>query len=352
MEKKYLAMIILQCLQHISGERTIYSILHLLNGKKSAQTIQDAHLFKLTNVFSTYPLLTRSYLDEIISSLCKQEYLAPISEQSFLVTQKGIKAIEAYFSRHPIPNHLNGWQFHKTTKLFWERLSLVVQVISQLRNQESKYLPIHKKRELQKWLKFFLREAHLSRDELGDRLYDELVKCLEAHPNVNPDIFVKRLTGFRQIGLTEGQAAEQLCMEKDEYHLQFLGILHYMLEICEMKQSEYPLLNLLIADRRSFVPLTETSRKTLSLLNNGYSLEKISTIRKLKRSTIEDHVVEIALNMPSFDISPFINDEKQKVISNAIKTATSKQLKYIRELVPNADYFEIRLVLAKAGEKK
>ena len=52
-------MIILYCLQKLKGERTIYSIFHLLHGKQSSQTIQDAYLFRLTAFFHTYPQLKR-----------------------------------------------------------------------------------------------------------------------------------------------------------------------------------------------------------------------------------------------------------------------------------------------------
>ncbi len=53
MELTFLQTMILFCLQKINGERTIYSIYHLLKGKKSSQTIQDTHLFHLQPLFQT-----------------------------------------------------------------------------------------------------------------------------------------------------------------------------------------------------------------------------------------------------------------------------------------------------------
>ena len=347
MANSYLSMIVLYCLHRMDGQRTIYSILHLLNGKKSAQTIQDAHFFQLTKLFNTFSLLNRSDLEQIISALNEQAYISRHTEQSFQVTSTGVKQINDFFKMHPIPPELNGWRFHNVTELFWERISLAIQVISQLRNRESKYVPIQKKKELHQWLKTFLYESQLSRDELAKRIYDELVRCLETNNHIDPAIFVKRLTGFQIIGLTEKQAAWNLDMDEDAYHIQFLGILHYMLEMIETKQSDFPLLRLLIADKRDIVPLTQSSNRTFDLLKKGYSLEEITHIRNLKKNTIEDHIVEIALNVPDFDISTFVNKEKKELILIAVETAASKQLKHIRELVPNADYFEIRLVMAR-----
>ena len=75
------------------------------------------------------------------------------------------------------------------------------------------------------------------------------------------------------------------------------------------------------------------------------------SIRRLKKSTIEDHLVELALHNKEFSIDPYISIEKQQQIQKAVKKLNSKQLKHIYHEVKNADYFEIRLVLAKYGDE-
>lgn len=352
MKKIYLSMIVLFCLHKINGERTMYSILHLLNGKKSSQTIQDAHFFRLTPFFSIFPSLKRVELEWIIDFLTKQGFISQNGEQSYCVTPLGLEQFRVYFKQNPIPLHLNGWKYHNLTELFWERLSLAVQVISQLKNRNSKYLPIQKNKEIHQWLKEYLYKSKLSKDELAEKLYNELVTCLETIDELDPSILVKRLTGFSLIGLTKTQAADQFGMDEDAYHIQFLSILHYMLEKVGTKQSDFPLLSLMIEDKKRDVPLTESSNRTFNLLQTGYSIDEIAQLRSLKKNTIEDHLVEIALNIPYFDISPFVDLNKQKNIKTAINSVSSKQLKHIRELVPDADYFEIRLVLARGGEQK
>ncbi len=352
MKNSFLSMIILYCLHKINGERTVYSILHLLNGKKSSQTIQDAHFFHLTSFFCTFPLLKRVELEMLIDLLKKQGFISQYKEQSYYVTPVGVKRLSEYFKSNPIPANLNGWKYHNLAVVFWERLSLAVQVISQLKNHNSKYLPIQKSKELHQWLKDYLYKRKLSKDELADQLYDELVGCLETIDDLDPSILVKRLTGYQIIGLTESQAADQFDMDVDAYHIQFLGLLHYMLERVGTKQRDFPLLSYMIEDKKRDASLTESSHRTLNLLQSGYTLDEIAHMRNLKKNTIEDHLVEIALNIPYFDVSAFVNLDKQQKIKKAINSVTSKQLKHIRELVPDADYFEIRLVLAQGGEKK
>jgi len=266
------------------------------------------------------------------------------------LTKEGNDYLQKLLRNEPIPKELNGWKFHSISNLFWERLSLLVQVTSELSHSNTKYLPIQRKKEYHLWLKNYLIQTRLSREELSVQLYNELIKCLDVNNEINPAILVTRFTGNRKIGLTVEQSAELLELDYYSYHLQFLSILHYMLEVLKTRKNSFPLLYLMISDQISNAPLTESTRKTFVLLNKGFKINEIAKIRKLKPNTIEDHIVEITLNIAGFDISPFISSEKQDLIIKAAKNNRSKQLKLIRQLVPDADYFQIRLVLAKAGD--
>ncbi|MEH7525566.1 helix-turn-helix domain-containing protein [Bacillus sp. JJ1503] len=344
-------LIVLYCLYKIDGQRSIYSILHLLKGKKSAQTIQDAHFFQLTNLFNSFPFLERKDLDHIVSQIKNRGFIIQISEQCYRLSIEGTRFLEETLTKQPIPSSLNGLKFHQVTELFWERLSLTIQVISYLKSRETKYLPIQRKKEVHFWVKNFLQQTSLNRDALCQKLYIELVNCLEKNKEIDPSVLIMRLTGYEIIGLTPLQAAERLKMELDVYYVQFRSLIHFMLETIQLKPENYPLLSRFISEESLLVSLTQTARRTYSLLKNGMGLNAIVQTRRLKRSTIEDHIVEIALNNKSFEITPFVSKEKQHLILEAVKTNSTKQLKQIRELVPNADYFEIRLTLARVGEE-
>ena len=59
--------------------------------------------------------------------------------------------------------------------------------------------------------------------------------------------------------------------------------------------------------------LTDSAQQTAQLYEQGYSMEQIVQMRKLKQSTIEDHFVELAMYEPNFSIGPFVSyDEAQK----------------------------------------
>jgi uncharacterized protein YpbB len=347
----YLSSVVLNCLQKINTERTPYSVYHLLKGKKSSQTIQDAHLYHLTELFNTFPQLTRTYFEEIIRFLVNKNYIEQLSEEKAMVTQAGHQHLEQFLKEMPIPGNLNGWKHHSLQDDFWKRLSILVQVISNLIHYETSYIPIQHDNKTSEWVKMTLRKLNTNRDDLASQLLMEIVKSL-TNDRISPEALVFRLTGYQKIGLTAVQAAEKMKLEKSFYHLHFLNCLHSMIDQITINSSGYPILLHLLSEHPKRIQLTKSSLTTYRYLQMGRTIDEIAVIRDLRKSTIEDHVVEIALSDSNFSIDPYLPQAIQDEIYEVVRKLKSKQLKLIRqELGEDTTYFQIRLVLAKLGDQ-
>ena len=103
---------------------------------------------------------------------------------------------------------------------------------------------------------------------------------------------------------------------------------------------------------QSKITLSSSSWETYKFLKNGKSIEEIAQLRKLKKNTIEDHIVEISLIDSTFSIDHFVVPEVQKQIVEVVQQLHTKRLKTIKEHLHNVDYFAIRLVLSKMNEIK
>ncbi len=343
--------VFLYCLKQIKDERSISSLYHLFQGKKSSQTIQDAHLFRLTAFFHAFPFLTRLDMETIVLELQNLGCLKQISDGVFCLTEKGDRCLQEFQSRRSLPpKFLDGWKYHQLTIVFWERLSILVQVSSNLVNKNKGFIPIQNKQETQEWLKACLKRKNSDRYELAIQLYNELIDCLGQDASIEPEVLVLRLTGHKKIGLTSEQAAETLGMNLYHYHIEFLNILHYMISKISQNINVFPLLSSLVHDIQKEVPFTLSTEKTFQLLKKGYLPDEIAAIRNLKVSTIEDHIVEIALHVKEFELNRYVTPDKQKRILETAKQTSAKKLKQIRDLVEDANYFEIRLVLARHGD--
>ncbi|WP_377878787.1 helix-turn-helix domain-containing protein [Bacillus sp. CGMCC 1.16607] len=351
MFKTYLSILILFCLRKINGERTIYSIFHLLKGKKSSQTIQDSHLFHLTSLFQTFPSLSRHYFEKEVSTLENNQLIICVEGEKFRLTEKGETLLAEEMEKFPLPPHLNGWTFHSLQDEFWKRFSLLVQVSSNFINYESTYIPIHSDSKISEWLKTALRKLHLNREKLANQLLSEITSCFANEKGINPNVIVLRLTGYKQIGLTPKQAGEHLGMDPAYFQLEFLNIIHFLIHKISKYKTQYPILFHLLSDFQNRIVLTNSSSITYIYLKKGYSIDEIATIRNLKVSTIEDHVVEIVLNEPSFPLEPYVSLENQDLIKKSMIKLATKQLKTIRQDIhEKVSYFQIRLVLAKLGD--
>ena len=339
--------IILYSINQLNSERTIYSIYHLLNGKKSSQTIQDAHLYSLKSFFGIYDQLSREAFEGIIQAMINKSWIKNIGEQRYILTSHGMTLLATV----KLPKYINGWNYHQITNLFWERLSLLVQVVSNFMFGETKYIPIQKNKEVHSWLKSFLKSINIPRMEMGTTVYKELEECFDVKRDVNPALIVFRLTGFQQIGLTHLQAAKQFNLNFHDYQIGFTNTLHYLIYNIKEDGKQYKILPYLIYDLMQDDELTLTTRKTQKLLNQGYTPDMIANVRHLKLSTIEDHLVELALNLETFSIDSYVDIELQKKILEISQQIATKQLKLIREKIINATYFQIRLVLAKYGDR-
>lgn len=351
----FLTVIILYCISCFKGERSTNAVYYLLQGKKSAQTVQDAVWFSLKHVFSIYPELKKELFQEHINFLAKNK-LIEINDKTCQITTFGQEKLTHYIERQPIPEGLNGWNFQHIDKKFWQRLSLIVQIVSNWTKGEGKFMPVQRDFYTQRWVKRWLYDWNSTYDKqtLTKKLYLEIEHLLTyaESKNKNPEFFVARLSGYENPGLTISQIAQQYKIDEFYYLIIFRSFLHFMIKTISDFHSDYPLLYSIIKNDQQEIVFTESTRKTLNLININKSIKEIARIRNLKVSTIEDHIVEIALMDEKFSIDPYVTPSMQERIRLAIKTLNTRKLKRIKEAVPDADYFAIRLVLSKWTEQK
>lgn len=340
---------ILYGLRRINGERTTASIYHLLKGKRSSQTLQDGTVYGLSFLFGIYKKLSRQVYDELIHQLLNLNQIVKIEENTFLLSSLGEAVLTQALHVSPFPPKLNGLVYKDVTEIVWRRLSLLIQTVSYLQTYTS-FLPVQQDHDTTSWVRTFLFSLPYSREQVRDKIYEEILKVLGAVPDEDAAQFVFRLTGTHRVGLTSEQLALYYHQDSFQVHLSFLGTLHYLISRME-QDNEFSLLKALIPERNDFATILSVSaQKTYMLWKNGREIEEMAALRGLKQNTIEDHLVEIAMHVPSFQIDHFVSDDKIKRIRTVIREMNTRKLRVLKEYVgTDIDYFSIRLVLAALG---
>jgi uncharacterized protein YpbB len=348
----YRSSIILDTLSKFNGERTVHGVYHLLKGKKTSQTIQDAKLFQVDQLFATMKDLTRSEYDNCIKSLVQNRYLTISHDNLYKLTENGEAFVKVFRSENRIPEHLHGLLYSSISKYFWERFSLYVQVLSNLVSGNNKFIPIIINEKAAWWVKKHFPSPH-NRRQIADIAYTECVTLLNQLSDIESTIFTMKLSGANRIGFTITQIANELKMDKQEVQFYFQSSCHFIVAQILRHRKDFPLLSSFVDEEKSEIMLTKTSLDTKKLLLLGKSIEDVIRIRQLKRSTIEDHVVEIASSDQQFSINEYVTAKEQQIINKKIKETGSKKLKEIKNSIDddNITYFKIRLVLAKGGIK-
>lgn len=336
--------ILLQIFHKFSEERTVSAPYHLLRGKRSGQTIQDVGIYHLHKYFGILPKLARHKYEATLSTLIENGWLVLLEDGYYQLTHPGINQLNKIT---PLP--FDGWHYRGNEHLYFARLSLVVQTLSHQAASQMSFVPIQKDNAVQHWVRRFLKGNLYQDGRLGHKLLEEIIKSLEEIKveTIAKDILMLRLSGFQTAGLTWQQIGLQKERSEMDIQLLYIAALHSWLNEIIHQPTDYPLLAQLTQNVRVTIPLSGSASQTAELYKKGYSIEQIGQMRRLKLSTIEDHIVELAMNDPAFHMERFLSNEDVHKVADAIESCHTRKLKVLRDVLPHLTYFQIRLVLAR-----
>lgn len=325
----------------LNNERTISAAFHLLRGKRSGQTIQDVGIFKLHEYFCLLPKLSRKKFDQEVKHLIEEEYLVKIDEIGhYRMTTKGLEKGEA-----ELPYSFNSWNFRGNEHVFFARLSLIVQALSYQSSNTKQFIPIQRDDQIQHFVRAFLLKNNYQAGLLQQELYREITDSIEKIPItvLQKELLINRLTGKDIPGYTWQQLAFEAGMSEMDVQLLYISALHnWLLEI-----PNYTYLGLIAENIQVDIVLTGSAYQTAELYKQGYTIGEIALMRRLKENTIEDHIVEYAMNEPTFPFEKFVSMVDQKRVFEAIEANNTRRLKVLHEIMPHLTFFQLRLVLAK-----
>ncbi|WP_158595075.1 helix-turn-helix domain-containing protein [Oceanobacillus piezotolerans] len=241
----------------------------------------------------------------------------------------------------------NGLTFYNKVEIFYNRLLLLIQTLTNTKYQSYSFIPVVEDKEAEIWVKKVYKKVKGKEKDVLKKLYLELYEVLSRVKAVEVGIFVDRLTGYKHYGMSVPQLGEKYKKSVDDVQLILVCTIHQIIENVE-KEEKTSLLAFLLQDTLEVSHLTKSAYDTYLLLLKGKTPDKIAFVRRLKTNTIYDHIVEIALSDSEFAIEDFVNQEDEQAITQAITSTNSYKLKDIKANVNDKiSYFQIRLVLAK-----
>ncbi|TSB46874.1 helix-turn-helix domain-containing protein [Alkalicoccobacillus porphyridii] len=335
--------LLLSILGAFKGERTIYGALHILQGKKSAQAIQDSHFYSLLPFYNLTPQMTRIDLEKLTQELVHEQSII-LDEEFAVLTDKGQEKLAEFAQNHPYMTELNGLKYLQQTTEYWLRLTLLIQTATHLIIKQPHFVPVTSNHSVQKWVKAQIKQNRNGLDHLVHQLYKECDAFLSTCSTSQATAFVLQLSSPAQIGLTIQQIAERLQMEELNVAVMHKATLHRLFNAFQTHTFE----TLAICKVNEQTFSTATAQKTAQLLKEGYTLLQVGNKRRLKQSTIEDHIVELALYDSTFSIEAYVTEQEIRAVDKVANECNTLKLKELREaLGEEFTYFKIRLALTR-----
>lgn len=346
-----LEAVILTCISHIKQDRSIAATYHILTGKRSIQTLQDVHLYALQSFYGTAKSLDKQAFDEEVKQMTRNSMLLETAPSVFKLSSQGENWLKLHSQEFPLA-YFNGMAFHETGNLFTKRLLLLVQTLTNSHKNYFSFIPVVDNQDAENWVRQFYQARRFQENKMLSQLYKELHHLLKRFSDREAGMFVDRLTGYKNYGMSSYQLAEKYSLTEIDVPLYLLAITHQLLTLLE-EETKCRLLSYIFNDLRQTSLLTNSAAITHRLFNQGNTISQIAAKRRLKENTIYDHVVEIALYDYNFPTERFMDRNTHQEINHAIKQTNTQKLKQLKEAVRDEiSYFQIRLVLARTRRIK
>ncbi|WP_260202391.1 helix-turn-helix domain-containing protein [Lactiplantibacillus pentosus] len=226
---------------------------------------------------------------------------------------------------------------------FQQVSQLALQVTSELVHHERRYYPTTTDPSIQALVKRWLRQQ--STTDLGDRVHAALTAFLTSVPTDElATVFVDSLTGYQAPGRTNDQLAMMLHRQPLETGLMRTDVSCQWVRWLQVHPDDplWPLLAPLVQSS----PVSKSAQQTYQAFTQTHALTKIATARKLKLSTVREHLLEVAIWLPSFPFTTVLDAQVIETLTRCFAgqpEIASWSFQDAQAALPELDFFEFRL---------
>ena len=277
-------------------------------------------------------------LEPTLDELCQKKLLLETSK-GICLTVKGRSRVEELKNKHQFlrePAFFNRFDLKGWEKQFY----LLVQVASELSYQNNKYFAITNDLKAQQLFKNWFRRY--GKTTLLGEITTSLTDFLAHEPELNAQLFCEQLTGHGRLGQTKAQLAKS-------YQLQIAEIEVGWRDLCA-RYAKYLLdqnfeLAKLVMPYKRLTNLPASTEKTYSLFLAFKSILEIADFRKIRMSTVQEHLLNVAILANDFPRERLLSPKIKKQIMDFFASCPVLDWKFqqLHESYPEISFFEYRL---------
>ena len=345
MENNYLYYYILSFFRK---ERTTNAaqLFHVFQGKRTPSMFYIIEKNRWHHGFSQFKRLTREEMNDIIEELEKEAYLEK-SEKGYKITAKGNETQKNYFATHFYPKEISTFKNVNLRLPFWDRLQLFTQVFSEYSFHNVQYIPIIKHPKHQENVRQLFQQVNSStqKENLLERWQKENYYIFQ-HLNKNTaNTLANLLTGHGSVGKTASQMAALYQMENNEFYFYLLTCLEELLHLIKHERKKLPLLAEIVRqlEQETYLGLSSSTYTTYQLLEKGYSFADVASARKIKISTVREHILEMAFVFSNFPYQKYVPESIYQRLNQQFDTNKELTYKEAKTNLEDLEFIHFRL---------
>ena len=305
--------IIKHAYQQAFNYKTNKSIYNILTGKKSHQTFFDASSQQLLSLYHSLPRLKYPSFERYLNDLNDEE-------------PKTIIKTHPRCTYESLINTFNCIQF-------------LIQTVSQSLHNDFRFVPITQQTYIQQRVKDIYQ--HIKVNELESNFITEIKQLFEKIASKHEHVYLHYyLQGYdeamytrQQVSLIESKSQQEL------FELEMNQLVDLMFEIEDMQV--HPILNQTIIRPT----LLNKTKLTLHQLEEGHSIQDISTVQNVKLNTIEDHLIELFIKGYINDYDRYLDITTIQPFIDFYKSHIGIKLREYKQQFDTLTYFQIKLVI-------
>lgn len=272
--------------------RRLRVIENLLRGKKTVSTLYWGQRYQLLPLIGLDKTLDRGALDAAAQSLVTGG-LATLDEENdqLRLTPTGVIAAQRDYYQ---PQMADQW-IQLDLMAARQRILLAVQVVSEYTHATRRYYPLTTDLVTRQAVRAWFQRVKSA--QLGQQILHVLTHALEQLPEEVATVTTSLLTGYQHPGLTREQVAQ--AHQRTAWEVTLMQ-LDGLMQICQdARVTETPFTSLLRSLWQS--PVTRSAQLTLAAVRQTGDLDQVAAQRRIKLSTVREHLLEAAIFLPLSD---------------------------------------------------
>lgn len=335
----YLEHLILSMYQEPTNTGQVHNV---LTGRSTPSILYLTEIKNWKHLYGILPRLSRHLIDNVQDQFVFNKLVDSIDSDGnkYQLTPLAKKLLEDFFKEEFVPKKISSFMAYDLRSDFWLLVCFFSQVVSEKAYKNTHYTPLKKDITSQLFLKDLIRREK----DFDNKWIKEQIAILKCLDSLTADFLANTLLGHGVNASTLNQLARSLEIHKDQVYVKRFAAIYDYFDI--INSQDHPLHQKILnfSMKNQGYGLTSSALDTLELLQSGYNLNQISLRKRIKLSTVKEHILEIAFKLPQINLSQLIPSNKKQEILTYFKTSQDWQYRNAKEGITDLEFYHYRLV--------